>query len=279
MPPLVPIRATLTLDFDHAFHIGTSRADGLVNRTIRRTAGGRPLVPGSALKGALREAAERVARTIDERIRGVVPGAGHLLSARRRGAAALPGATCEAPHPASMCQSRTPCMVCRLFGNALTGTRLLIGDAAEAPPPFSTQAPGRGAFTQVRPAAGQVQSYTSVRIDRRRGGAAAGALFTSEYAPATRFVAELRGATTQTVLREGLPPVELVLLAGAISAVDQIGADASKGKGACRLTTSELQVRPRGEEPRSQPLPPLLAPLEDIALELTETPLTSAPES
>ena len=69
MPSLEPLKVAFALNFEGPHHIGTGRAEGLLNRTVRRDARGRPYVPGSALKGALRIEAERLANRLDAELR------------------------------------------------------------------------------------------------------------------------------------------------------------------------------------------------------------------
>ena len=240
MPTLHPVRATLRLTFEHPFHVGTGRAEGLVNRTIRRTALGAPYVPGSALKGALRETAERLVFRLDEdaRILDELIEPAQYLGYRRRGSATL-SELCRAPRPEGMCQSKTPCIVCRLFGNVFTGTRLLVSDARLAPEAASA-------------AQEDIETRTQVQIDRRRRGAKHGALFTSEFArPAGAFEATLEGQIPLTPLPDAdadAPWAEAVLLAATIAATDHIGAGTSSGLGQCRLV-----ARPDGDSPKGPP--------------------------
>jgi len=259
MPDLVALSASLTLTFEQPFHLGTGRADGLIHRTIRRTSSRDPYVPGSALKGAMRETAERIARRIDRRGQMLDVESSRHLGARRRGADVLSGDVCQAPRPQDMCQSHSPCVVCRLFGNAIAGSRLLISDARPQP-------------TSEPEAHAQIESYTNVRIDRRRKGAAGHALFTSEYARPQTFAATINGQTTLTRVGD-TAPIELVLLASTIAALDQIGAGASKGKGRChaQIVPETLLVNGERVSPNE-----LIQHIEDIAdhLHLGDEPLS-----
>jgi CRISPR/Cas system CSM-associated protein Csm3 (group 7 of RAMP superfamily) len=248
MPDLHPVTIPLTLTFNGTMHLGTGRAEGLLNRTVRRSADGRPYVPGSALKGALRMTAERfvqqlnVANTLDPVVQ---------LGRRRRGDTIL-DTPCQAPRPEEMCQSRTPCIVCRVFGNVFTGTRLLVDDAY----------PGSGALRDSMstlldlqndektregegpsdPRASAVDVLTRLSVDRRRKGAKKGALFTSEYSrPESGFRATVSGALPWTTLDDvDKVSAEMVLLAAAIAATDQVGGEATTGHGQCT-------IRPRGD--------------------------------
>jgi CRISPR/Cas system CSM-associated protein Csm3 (group 7 of RAMP superfamily) len=247
VPSLASIDIPISIEFEESFHVGTGRREGLVNRTVRRTAGGDPYVPGSALKGALRQTAERLVRRLDaaESFGDMEP-AQHL-GYRRRGDETVEG-RCEAPKPDEMCQSPDPCLVCRVFGNVYTGRRLVVDDATAARSPqaksrealFALQEDSSARVVRQEGAAGGAASeaITRLRIDRRRHGAEQGALFTVEHARARgRFEARLSGRVPLTPLQNGEAegePAELVLLAATLRATDQIGGEASTGRGGDR---------------------------------------------
>src|SRR5579859_179114 len=50
-----------TITFEAPFHCGTGSGDGLVDRIVRRDPNGYLVVPGSTIKGAVREQCERIA--------------------------------------------------------------------------------------------------------------------------------------------------------------------------------------------------------------------------
>jgi CRISPR/Cas system CSM-associated protein Csm3 (group 7 of RAMP superfamily) len=268
MPSLLPIDATLHLDFESAFHVGTGRAEGLANRTVKRTASGAPYVPASALKGALRETAERLIRRLDQRAVQLEVGPERFLGYRRRGKEVVPE-RCEAPRPENMCKSTDPCIVCRVFGNALSGRRLIVDDARpmDEAPERSSGANGEedtGAMTRHRTRHG-IETYTQLRIDRRRRGARAGALFTSEQARPTRLRSRLSGRLPLTPLSEG-PPAELVLLAATLAATEQIGSGASTGRGQCHVQVAGGTIQAGGEAYEASALVQSIEPLADHLL-------------
>lgn len=238
-------------------HIGTGRAEGLVNRTVRRAADGRPYVPGSALKGALRMTAERLVHQFNAMLDGEGLSPSEKLGYQHRGTDVL-DKPCQGPRPETMCQSQNPCIVCRIFGNVFTGTRLHVDDAyprhdvmresiktlAEIHQKEANASESSRSSDSRPPAkdrtfsrSGAVDTLTRLSVDRRRRGAKSGALFTSEYSqPTSGFTTTLSGALPYTPLEmvDGLP-AELVLLAATIAATDQIGGEATTGHGLCRL--------------------------------------------
>jgi len=260
MTDVFPLDVSIMLHFDQAVHLGTGRREGLVHRTVRRAADGQPYVPASALKGALRQTAERIVRTLDaaDAFGDVAPE--KHLGYRRRGTTVL-DEPCRAPRPEEMCQSPTPCLVCRVFGNVYTGRRLIVDDAYLGASPERNSlnavlASGGGASDDAEEEKGgevvriatsgreaRTETITRLQVDRRRHGAKSGALFTTEYArPQSSFASRLTGEIPRTPLTNEEAdgePAELVLLAAALRATDQIGGEASTGRGLCRLVVQD----------------------------------------
>jgi hypothetical protein len=146
-----------------------------------------------------------------------------------------------------MCKSPSPCLLCRLFGNVYTGRRLIVDDATAGSSPeaesrrvlFEALGDDGSGVVRDAPATGATETITRLQMDRRRLGAKSGALFTTEYARAQSvFEGRLTGSVPLTPLNnseaEG-EPAELVLLAATLRATDQIGGEASSGRGACQV--------------------------------------------
>ncbi len=260
MNELTEITAGLNIEFDSSMHIGAGRGDVAVNRIVKRTAAHQPYVPASALKGALRMAAEQLMA-----MTATGDSEAHLV---RKGTRVLKGVVCRGPDPRSMCQSKRPCLVCRVFGNGWTGRRLLVDDALAVEDKLYKMKKKTFTLTKAkwekeieagrlsteeamqditmqhefeldRFAATDKEILTRVHINRKRRGAAAGHLFSSEYTPAHVFSTKLSGWVPLSSLDEGVPPPELVLLAASIRFVNQIGGEASTGHGACRISIVE----------------------------------------
>lgn len=283
-----PSTETLSLDvplyirFEGSTRLGTGRSEGPFDQTIQRDADGQPYVPGSALKGALRMTAERLVGQLNEI--SDLNSESHL-GLQRRGDQVLE-TRCLAPRPEEMCQSRGPCVVCRLFGNVFTGPRLRVSDGKQASRRKVRQDDSSSASTGGQKTSGQKTSgqkgenaaperslperspsrqgrtdvLTRLRIDRRRKGAEEGALFTSEYGqPTSPYAATLTGTLPVTPLPSaGDVPAELVLLAATVAATDQIGGEGSTGHGACRLQlgggSGDLEdASPEGPSPEEEP--------------------------
>jgi CRISPR/Cas system CSM-associated protein Csm3 (group 7 of RAMP superfamily) len=193
---------------------------GLVDRTTRRNARGEVYVPASTIKGRLRNACEDVARlycSADEQLQ-----------------------RCRPPSPQNMCRGSAPCIVCRIFGSAYVGERLFFDDAVL-----------RDDLREVYDPAIQSEPRTRVKLDRRRGAAAKGHLFSTEYAePQLAFRTEVSGRLPLTPLAEekGLA-YELILLAAGVRMVKELGGDKSAGFGACQMSfTSDIRIGNKPEE-------------------------------
>lgn len=95
----------LSLRLNTAFHsTGNVRRPG-VDKVLARDAEGQWVIPATTVKGFLREKAEILLRTW-----------GH--------------AVCLGPEPANMCDGRTPCLVCQVFGNPRYSSPLHFTDGS-----------------------------------------------------------------------------------------------------------------------------------------------------
>jgi CRISPR/Cas system CSM-associated protein Csm3 (group 7 of RAMP superfamily) len=215
-----------------AWHIGTGMAQGLVDRTTQRDPRGSVFIPASTIKGRLRNACEQVARLYrspDNQL-----------------------AVCEPPNPQNMCRGTRCCIVCLIFGSAYQGERLYFENASLLPELAKIYAPDDQAQpddeAQPRPRAqplAQTQPRTQVKLNRQRGIAEHGHLFTTEYAESSLvFRSEVNGKMPLTPL-EGDPTraYELILLAAGLRLVKDLGGNKSAGFGACDMIfANEIKV-------------------------------------
>src|SRR6266699_2762664 len=100
------------LTFSTAFHCGTGIREALIDRTVMRNSGGYLYVPGSTLKGVLRERCEQL-----ERFSENAQGTGTVQSPHNADAALL-----GLGHG-------NPTMVTRIFGSQNRPGRLFFDDA------------------------------------------------------------------------------------------------------------------------------------------------------
>jgi len=204
----------ITISLKGTLHIGAGYQRGLIDRAIVRARGGQVYIPGSSLKGKVREACEWLAS-----LQGL--------------------SVCRPPYPRGMCGARgTPCIVCRIFGTPGGQHDEILGlhwDNA-----YLSQ--------EWKDAAGKLKlSYprTQVGMSRRRGVAREGLLFTAEFtAERLSFQTRISGHLPLTaVLDEPGRYYELSLLLAGLKLVDSLGGNTSRGAGRCRISLPDrIQV-------------------------------------
>ncbi len=184
---------------------------GQIQRTVLRSSQGQPFIPASTLKGRVRDAAERLAKTL-----------GHEI--------------CEAPDPDLMCGNGASCLVCRTFGSpgisALSGhTGLIWRDAKlidEKDNPVEIKKEEADAYCYAR---------TQVQLSRLRGTAQEQHLFTSETTIENlRFRGRIRGWLPAVTPTAGKFPEEMVLLCSALRLLTFVGGSKSRGAGLCKIS-------------------------------------------
>lgn len=223
------------LTFHAPFHCGTGREVGLLDRTVQRDSGGYLRVPGSTIKGTLREACERTLALIAARVSPPQGDAAPVLRADspHDGLAAL-----RDLHP-----RRT--VLARIFGSRACPGALYFDDAAlseEWRRWLESDAvrddPDRHRFWQV-------EERTQASITRLTGTARAGHLFNSEYGrPYLGFDGRIYGALEDGTWPDvaGGESVALALLLASLRRVDRIGGGRSTGFGRCTCTVTALSI-------------------------------------
>lgn len=243
--PWIYLDLPITISLDSPLHIGSGYGWGLIRKAIVKfpEAGEErpeyhPYIPGSALKGRVRNICEDLARQAGLPVCGL-PRVG------------------EAPEGSGHSSGR--CIICRIFGaiggNSPDGRGLRWENAYQAP-------------TQ-RDLSPQIMERTQVQISRTRGMAAEERLFTTELAPPDltfdgRVVGWLEG--TECSISPGYYEVGL-LLAG-LRLVDSLGGMRRRGPGRCTVTLPEvISLKAEGsEEPVRSPFTDLLATVEALGL-------------
>lgn len=203
---------TLQIDARSSLLIGGGATPDGVHGSHIADSKGRPYIPATALRGAMRETLEALLR-----------GAG--LSACEAGSGLLPGVTRAAgavPHPCSL-DGGHPCVACRLFGGARNG---LAPGACE----FSSLVVGDGVLTPSDDAAWTHR--TGVSIARAHRSAAEDRLFVRRTT-----------ATGATFVAEGLlrDPALKSQLTAAVAATLHVGSGRSRGAARVDMT---LQWKP-----------------------------------
>ena len=242
------------LTFATPFHFGTGIRKGLVDRTVIHDDGDLLYVPGSTLKGVLRERCEQLACFYEGE------------SARGR-----------SPHLAEVALlelgNTDPPMVTRIFGSHNRPGRLFFEDARQDElqiKEYDSQNSGeryrKGKYKTL-----QVDVATQVRMDRPTRTAVPGALYTSEYGTNDLvFKGIIQGwlecspiPVEQPDTLEMVPTYSLLLLLAGLRIVDRLGGNKSSGKGqcACRITG----VKVNGEEVTATTLETWLGQLDKLA--------------
>jgi len=202
------------VEFLSEFHIGTGHGvPGVVDDCLARDGHGRPLIPGTTLKGVIRDACETVARLLNmERCDGTL---------KRR------GSLCGINYSPAYGEA---CYLCNLFGNRGNEAKLRFGAARLSDRLERLLADDR--LTQaVRDRLARPEWHN--RIDRELGRAQEKFLFAYELGVKTwEFAAPISEVSP-------IPPDQrrrhLVFLLAGLHFVRELGGKRRAGKGECRL--------------------------------------------
>ncbi len=221
------------LMFATPFHFGTGIREGVIDRTVVRDDGGYLYVPGSTIKGVLRERCEQLARLYNQ-----------------------PGIA--SPHDAKAAvqqlESGKPSIITRIFGSHNVPGKLFFDDARQASDDLhqydSEEPRGEGKYRSL-----QVDVSTQVRLDRPTRTAVEGALYTSEFGSKDIvFKGTILGwlertpIDTNTIQAEAgqspsmTPTYSLLLLLAGLQILEWIGGNKSTGKGHCMCMIKNIMI-------------------------------------
>lgn len=218
------------LIFSTPFHAGTGLRVGLIDRTVTRDHDGYLYVPGSTIKGVLRQHCEELSRlyeTLDEKMQALI----------------------ASPHDGrSTLWSRGyfPTMVTRIFGSQNVPGRLIFDDARQSEP-GKQQYDGReyGKQEKGKYKALQTEIATQVRLDLSTRTSVPGALYTSEFGSKDIM---LRGEISGWLeclsiedMEESAPTYSLLLLLAGLHLFERVGGNNSTGKGHCSCKIQTLK--------------------------------------
>lgn len=215
------IRFDLEINLQTAWHVGTGLSRGMIHRTVQRNAYGDVYIPGSTIKGRLRNACESLAQYYCQQ--------DPLLR------------TCQPPSPQFMCRGKEQCIICRIFGSVYNGDRLSIDDGLL-----------QDDLRRQYDSAVQTQVRTRTKIDPQRGLVEARHLFSSEYAEKElTFTSQVNGYLDLTpLLDDDLLAHELILLAAGVRMVSELGGNKSAGFGKCEMRiVGPLEISAPQSEP------------------------------
>lgn len=227
------IHLTYDLAFQAPFHCGTGLRAGLLDRTIVRDHNGKLYVPGSTIKGNVREQCELLARLYEE------------LDEERKMIAS--------PHDekiALLALGRPRTMITRIFGSHNTPGLLNFNDARQEESPERRErkqslSPQEREEELQRDKLSDIQTevYTQARLDRLTRTAVEGALYTSEFGgKGNLFKGSITGWLECLEVEEGGATYSLLLLLAGLHMVERLGANKSVGRGRCTCTVTGLRV-------------------------------------
>jgi CRISPR/Cas system CSM-associated protein Csm3 (group 7 of RAMP superfamily) len=215
------------LTFEAPFHFGTGLRNGLIHRTVSRDAEGYLYVPGSSIKGALRERCEHLARLFNLQVHDPHDERSALIEFN--------------PDPG---------IVDRIFGSRFRPGRLYFDDAhlvQEDKKYFD------GIQEEKRYLDHQVQQRTQVSISRLTGAAQPGLLYTGEFGLRyLRFEGRIYG------LLQGFEfpgtqhgTYSLLLLLAGLCSLERLGGSRSSGAGRLTCELTSLWVNGKEQDPRA----------------------------
>lgn len=213
------------LVFTTPFHSGTGLRAGLIDRSVVRDHAGYLYVPGSTIKGVLRQHCEELSRLyeiLDEEMQTLI----------------------ASPHDAQIAlwtRGYFPPMITRIFGSRDVPGGLFFDDArqTEAEKQLYVDEKGKGKYQSL-----QTELATQVRLDRPTRIAVPGALYTSEFGSKDIL---LHGEITGWLeclriedIMEPAPTYSLLLLLTGLHLLESLGGNRSTGKGHCRCEIKKL---------------------------------------
>jgi CRISPR/Cas system CSM-associated protein Csm3 (group 7 of RAMP superfamily) len=244
-PPAVwvDVDVRLIIQTTAALHVGSGYSEGLSQKGIVRapdeTSRGhrrQPYIPGSSLKGRVRNLCEDLARQFGLEV------------------------VCGVPRVAETgdrsIHRTARCIICRIFGN--------IGD--NSPEGRCLRWENAYPVTGEREVAAQTSGRTHVQLSRVRGTSAAGRLFTAEFAaPGLTFAGRVVGSVRGTEWRPGSGRFhEVALLFAGLALIDSLGGMRRRGAGSCRVLLPEIISVVVGSHAVAGSLGDLLDPLGDL---------------
>ena len=192
------IMLNLTINMTSKWHIGSGEGSLILDRLINRDSRNRPFIPGSTLKGVIRESCEKLSRTL----KFPEPSDPHQSDLTIQ----------DTFKPTAELQSP----IDRIFGNKFQGGQLFFRDARlEDDPPYGFR-----------------KTQTRICKHRQLGTTKDKHLFSTEYAAPMAFKTKIEGHHENLVgIAETEPPFEYCFLIAGIMHSTQFGGDKSTGGG------------------------------------------------
>ena len=210
---------TYRLKFQSPFHCGTGLTNGLIDRSVQKDKEGFLYVPGSTVKGVLRETCEYLARIL------------------------IPNADIRDPHDEENALEsffeESDIVEC-IFGSRYHESEIFFDNAC------MTWESKEYRFMQT-------ENRTQTRLSRLTGTVMSGALYSIEFGiSGLEFEGKIRGwlEGISNPFSDDLPgSYPLYLLIAGLSMTDRIGANRSTGMGYCQFNIQELTVNANETNP------------------------------
>lgn len=226
------IRIDYKLDMLSRFHCGTGHSFGLIDEVVRKDRDGYMYIPGSTIKGLLREGCENILKIFKEDVRD--------------------------PHQEreAMYSWNKPQIPHFIFGSRFFEGEIFFNQAtmSNEDRDFFHGPIHAGENYEKRYLHYQVQNLSHTSISHRLGTVKRKALFNLEYGlKGLTFegciVGSLKGHDLESLDKTGTD--SLVYLLAALISLDSIGGQRSRGAGRCRTTIKKLFLDGEEKDPYS----------------------------
>lgn len=228
------IKIKYQVKFDSPFHAGNGLSEGLLDRTVIKDKDGYLYIPGSTIKGILRENCEYLAKLFISEV-GITD-----------------------PHDEQMAVDslfKGPNIIETLFGSRFKESSLFFDPATlpwDAKEFFDNDR--RNGSSENNYLFMQTEKRTQTAISRRTGAAKENALYTSEAGISTlKLNGKIHGhiGGIRNEMSELPGPYALFLLVAGIAACERIGGNRSTGLGKCSLSIDKFLVNGESQQPDS----------------------------
>lgn len=222
----IQVHIDYLLSFTSVFHFGTGLRKGLIDRVIARDADDYLYVPGSTIKGVVRNRCEQIVHLFKHPVT-------EPHTETSSWAEAHPDAT----------------VIAQIFGSRFLPSHVYFDDAwlieedrkLFEPPDHLHHKEKKIKRAQFR--AWQTEKRTQVKLSRLTRTAESGALYTSEYGLSDiRFEGVISGLISGVSLFEPPGNFPLLVLVTGLRSLDHIGGNKSTGAGAISCNITNIQV-------------------------------------
>lgn len=228
------------INFDSPFHFGTGLPNGLIDRGVARDAEGYLYIPGSTIKGVLRERCEQIAELFD-----------------------LDDVSSPHDELAALANFNKVSIVDRIFGNRFSPGEVYFDNATMSDKWQDFFRPGKESqndddqdnnqdedkHDDSKLMHLQTEARTQTSISRILGTVREGALFQSEFGvKELTFEGSIYGQLSGIPLAYGDGLYSTVLLIMALCSCKRVGANKSTGMGKCSIKVTSLKINDKEKQ-------------------------------